>query len=676
LEQAVAIAGKSGDTDATLLATSRLGAVCVRVRQLDRAESLLLDSLQKAHTANNTGMSAAILNDLGTLRAAQAKDTEALVAFRDSIAQSRKTGNHLLTAQALCNAAKVAARLNDMTDAQRLNQESIAAINQLGTSSDKAFLLVAAALTSRQFNSDDGKGAVDQVRHAHDTLQAALTVATSIGDHRNASLALGYLGTLYFDDNQLEQAQALTRRAIFEAQQASATEMLYRWEWQSGKILARLGQSDAAISAYQRALRTLQDIRQDVSQGCGCATDQLSFREANGSLFFELADLLLQQAASTTDTVASQKLLIEARDTVEQLKTVELQDYFEDDCAEVVRTKTKSLEAIDRHTAVIYIVPLPTRTEVLVSLSSDIQRFAAPVGVAELTQVVRDYRRNLETRTSYSYRKQAKQLYDWLIRPIHGALTENKVNTLVFVPDGALLTIPFASLYDGERFLIEEFAVAAAPGLSLIEPRPIGRGNARLLLSGLSKAVQGFPGLDFVPSEIEKIEPLYQSRTLMDTQFVKSSISKALSQGQYSIVHIASHGKFSRDVNDTFVLTYDSKLTMNDLESLIRPGRHRGQPVEMLILSACQTAAGDDRAALGLAGVAVKAGARSAVATLWFVNDQSTSELVTELYSQLRQTPSISKARALQAAQIKLLNDRRYQHPCYWAPYLIIGNWL
>jgi CHAT domain-containing protein len=149
-----------------------------------------------------------------------------------------------------------------------------------------------------------------------------------------------------------------------------------------------------------------------------------------------------------------------------------------------------------------------------------------------------------------------------------------------------------------------------------------------------------------------------------------------LTQEQFSIIHIASHGQFDRDVRKTFVLAYDGKLTLNDLEALIRPSQYRGRPVELLVLSACQTAAGDDRAALGLAGVAVKAGARSALATLWFVNDQSTSILISEVYGQLQQSPSISKARALQAAQLKLLADRRYRHPCYWSPYLIIGNWL
>ena len=124
------------------------------------------------------------------------------------------------------------------------------------------------------------------------------------------------------------------------------------------------------------------------------------------------------------------------------------------------------------------------------------------------------------------------------------------------------------------------------------------------------------------------------------------------------------------------MLTFDSKLTLDDLEQLLRPSQLREKPVELLTLSACQTAAGDDRAALGLAGVAIKAGARCAFATLWFVNDQSSATLVSDFYTQLRDHPDISKAKALRAAQVKLLADQRYAHPCYWAPYLIIGNWL
>jgi len=115
---------------------------------------------------------------------------------------------------------------------------------------------------------------------------------------------------------------------------------------------------------------------------------------------------------------------------------------------------------------------------------------------------------------------------------------------------------------------------------------------------------------------------------------------------------------------------------LDALEQLFRPCALRDKPVELLTLSACETAAGDDRAALGLAGVAVKAGARSALATLWFVNDQASTTLVTSFYTQLKNDPNISKAMALRTAQTGLIAQPQYAHPCYWAPYLIIGNWL
>ena len=152
--------------------------------------------------------------------------------------------------------------------------------------------------------------------------------------------------------------------------------------------------------------------------------------------------------------------------------------------------------------------------------------------------------------------------------------------------------------------------------------------------------------------------------------------ASTLKKEPFTIVHIASHGHFDDDVRKSFVLTFDKHLTLDDLEAYIRPGQLRDHPLDLLTLSACQTAAGDDRAALGLAGVAVKAGARSAFATLWSVNDAASTQLVGDFYRELTTHPQWSKAQALQAAQKKLLVQYRYAHPCYWAPYLIIGNWL
>jgi CHAT domain-containing protein len=217
--------------------------------------------------------------------------------------------------------------------------------------------------------------------------------------------------------------------------------------------------------------------------------------------------------------------------------------------------------------------------------------------------------------------------------------------------------------------------VALTPGITLTDPHPLNREKVRFLASGLTKAVQGFPALPYVAEEMDSIRSLYSGDQLLNQDFQTKNLEQELRAGRYGILHIATHGKFSTDVNDSFLLTFDGKLTMNKLDQLIGLFRFRDDPLELLTLSACQTGIGDDRAALGLAGVAIKAGARSALATLWFINDEASAALVSEFYRQLR-NPSVSKAVAIQRAQIKLLNDRVYEHPAYWSPFLLLNNWL
>ena len=103
--------------------------------------------------------------------------------------------------------------------------------------------------------------------------------------------------------------------------------------------------------------------------------------------------------------------------------------------------------------------------------------------------------------------------------------------------------------------------------------------------------------------------------------------------------------------------------------------RSQKGPLELLTLSACETAAGDERAALGLAGVAVRTGVSSAVASLWQVEDNSARDLMTHFYRELK-NPTNTKAMALQKAQLKIMNNPKYAHPRYWSHILLISNWL
>jgi CHAT domain-containing protein len=337
--------------------------------------------------------------------------------------------------------------------------------------------------------------------------------------------------------------------------------------------------------------------------------------------------------------------------------------------------RAQPVEQTAPRTAVVYPVPLPDRLELVVSIGTEMRQFTVPVGDAALRREALALRRLLEKRTTYQYLPHARQLYDWVIRPMEAALASAGVDTLVFVPDQPLRSIPLGALHDGRDFLVTRYAVATAPNLTLVEPRPLTLRSSSVLASGLTEPVQGFPALPYAGMELDELGALPVGAVLRDRAFTVENFERALREKSFSIVHLASHAQFDSDSRRSFLLTYDGRMTIDRLESSMRPSRFRDEPVELLFLSACQTAAGDERAALGLAGVAVKAGARSALATLWHINDQASSLVVAEFYRQLRE-PGVTKAEALRRAQRKMLGDLRYRHPGYWSPFLVIGNWL
>jgi CHAT domain-containing protein len=534
-------------------------------------------------------------------------------------------------------------------------------------------MLIATGLLYRDLGSAQEKMRDPLLLRALQVLQEAASVAEPLGDARSASYALGHAGHLYETEHRYEEALALTRRAIFAAQTASAPESLYRWQWQAGRLLAATGKLDEAIASYRTAAATLQPIRPEVASS-GQASDA-SAGEPTKPLFFELSNLLLQRAALTDDGKIAEDYLRGARDAVEAFKAAELRDYFRDECVDALLARLTKLDTLSKTTAVIYPIIFPDRTDLLVSLPTGLKRVSVEVSATQLTQEIRSFRRKLETRTTREYLLHAQQLYDWMLRSLEPDFATHKIDTLVFVPDGPLRTIPMAALHDGKQFLIKKFAVATTPGLNLTDPRPLDREKVKLLAGGLTESTQGYPPLPHVKRELQSIHTMYGGDQLVNKDFVIIGLEKELKERPVSILHIASHGRFEKDVAHSFVLAYDDKLTMERLDEFIGLFKFRQEPLELLILSACETAVGDDRAALGLAGIAIKAGARSALATLWSINDQASSDLITEFYQQLRE-PGVSKAVALQRAQVKMLSDLAYEHPAYWSPFLLLNNWL
>jgi len=634
-------------------------------RRYDAAQDCANQALVIARNQSDKGWLASLSNAEGNLYFSQGKYDMASQSYQ-SAAETASGEDRTLVSTSLANAALAASRGGNGASAWRWVREAKPDVLAMPDGRAKVSILLTEARALDGTRPDD----------ALQLCKIAADSARNCGDSIGLSFAQGYQGELLESRHKPGEALIWYRQAAFSAQDVQAADPLYRWERDIGRILAASGDVEHASIAYSNAIDSLQNIRHDLSFGYGNQASSGTFRESVGPVYYEAADLLLRQAEKEPDHDREQSLLRQARQTVEMLKSAELEDYFQDSCFNILKSRSRTIDTVDPHTAVIYLIPLTDRTEILVGTSTGLRQFKAPVGSDQLFSEVRLFRQRLEDRTTQRYLINARRIYDWVIRPIEPTLAASGIDTLVFVPDGELRTIPMSALFDGKSYLIARYSVAITPGLTLMDPRPVTRGNVVVLAAGLSQAVDGFPSLPYVPDELKSVQNLYGGQILLNEQFDEARLRQELIDHNFTIVHIASHAEFGNDARHTFLLAYDKKLSLDELESIVQPSLYRTTPIELLTLSACQTAAGDDRAALGLAGIAIKAGARSAVATLWSVNDQASSQLITDFYTLLHQDSSLSKAKAMQMAQLKLIHDQRYRHPAYWSPYLVIGNWL
>ena len=649
-----------------------LGGVALAQGRAEDAQARLEAGARGADEAGRNDLAAAALMDLGTLLALQGQGEEALERYRQSEQSAQAAGDDLAAAKALANAARVDA--NDPERSRSLLERGQTLAQKLPGSAVKANLLI--GLAQREIAlAAEWPGAQAALRaNAANLLLEALAAADAVGDPRTASYALGFLGGVYEEAGRPGEALAMTRRAAMRAARGDAPEALYRWQAQSGRLLAAEGKITEATTAYQHAVDHLQSLRH--RQAWGGDLGVSSFETAILPVYYALVDLLLRQAASEPVGDARQALLRRARDTVEELRAAELRDYFQDDCVDAQRAKLAALESVSASALVIYPVPLSDRLVILVGLPSGrLEQYSVPVGRTEVEREAHSLRRRLQERTNRRYLAHARTLYDWLLRPLEHRLDSGEFETLVFVPDGALLTIPMATLHDGEKFLIERFALALTPGMELTDPRAMDPDNLRALLAGMSEGSEGFSPLPNVVAEIDAIRAMTPSDVLLNADFRRETLHRELSGEPFGLVHLATHAQFSGTAGGAFLQAWDGPIGINELAADIELFRFRDAPLELLTLSACETAQGDDRAALGLSGIAIQSGARSAVGTLWSVNDPAAASLINAFYHAML-VGGESRAQALRGAQQELLAQRQYRHPVYWAPFILIGSWL
>ncbi len=503
-------------------------------------------------------------------------------------------------------------------------------------------------------------------------LATAVSQAKELKDFKAQSYALGELGHLYEDNQQWLEALQLTNQALTIAQDLQATETIPMLLWQQGRILKAQGKKDRAIAAYSEAVEGIELLRRDlVAVNSENSDMQFSFRKKVEPVYRQLVELLVQDVDKLPQET-KQKYLEKSRLTIEGLQQRELENFFRAAC---LTARKQNIDNIDKEAAVIYPIILDNSLEVIVSLpGKPLKHYSTKLSQQERLQTFQELRQYLNpVFKSTNVLPSAQKFYDLLIRPAENDLKKQNIKTIVFVLDGTLRNLPMGVLHDGKQYLIEKYSIALTPGLQLLPISPISFKKRNTLTAGLAVSRQGFSALPGVEREIKQINQIVPSKTLLNERFSKNIIEKQIKNIPFSVIHFATHGQFSSKAKDTFVLTWDDKIKVNDFNTLIQKNNDE-EAIELLVLSACKTAKGDERAILGLAGIAVRSGARSTLATLWSVRDNSTSEMMSQFYRILTQTDA-SKAEALRQAQLSLLKNPKYKHPYYWSPFILVGNW-
>ncbi len=710
LQSALQLAKQNSDLRTHAATLGALGNAYWAVGKYDDALEAHRESLKIARQLNAPDYLAMSLNNLGNLYISRAqryryqantarvegdgKENARLTqlaeqdmatarsAFEESLRQTQAVGGitHL---KALLNLNRLLEQLAspDWAAIRRNCEQSLALVETLPDSRDKAYVLINLAQSfRRQASARSG----EQGRSSSDAqllLKKALSVARNIGDGRAESFALGSLGQIYQLAGQDVAAMELTQQAHLAAQQANAADSAYRWQWQAGRLLKAAGKTKDAIAFYEQAIATLQSIRNNLLTANPDL--QFDFRDSVQPVYRELMQLLLEPSGVTSQQQRTTNLS-KVIDILELLKLAELQNYFGNECVEVAQADVKSeVSLVDANAAIIYSVILKDRTEMILRLpDGQLTSYAVSLTQEQMQQEIDQLRKLLEKRSTNEYFLPAQNIYDALIRPLEADLAAAKVKTLIFIQDDGLRQVSMAALHDGQQFLIQKYAIATTPSLSLTTRTTAPERYSGALIMGLSVEHPPFAALMYVPAEVASVQKILGGTKLLDRDFTLANLEEQLQNKSYPVVHIATHGKFGVDSASTFLLSFDSRITIEQIDDVLRKAelsrkqsRRSQQPVELLTLSACETAAGDNRAALGIAGVAVRAGVRSAIASLWHINDEATVPLIEEFYSQLQQ-PNVTKAEALQRAQLKMIANLEYSHPAVWSPFILIGNWL
>jgi len=507
----------------------------------------------------------------------------------------------------------------------------------------------------------------------------------------------GKLAQLYSWQGRYDEALELFNRAINEAQNINATELLVQLAAQKGKLLRLRGDNQQALAAYKIAADNLFSIRSDLPLALPDGRNVLN--TLIDPIYRNYVDLLLQTVQGAGQSEKSTQILSTAVDTMEAIKEADMQDFFLGRCSIDSQNDQSWKNLIFQNAAIFYPILLDDRVELILKINNTLTRFTVNVPAKQVQTQALALTKALQH--GKDYRSFSKQLYQWLFLPIKNALETYKPSVILYVPDRSLRAVPLSALYDGRSFVVEDYGIVTLPSLALrslsaIYSHPPTRPQA--LLAGLSKpdgsSIDQLPSditgqlsdtpltreaiieelsLPSVEEEIRTVAEIEQSRTLLNDKFTASALKSDIETGEYGKVHIASHGYFGKNAKESFIMAYDQNMNLLDIKDTLETESLKAKPIDLLTLSACKTAEGDDSMLLGFSGLAAKSNVLSAVGSLWSINDDATMEFMRLFYDNLAK--SNNKAEAMRKTQITMIHTKRFRHPFFWSPFILIGDW-
>lgn len=533
--------------------------------------------------------------------------------------------------------------------------------------------------------------------------QSALNKAYELHNKRAEAYALGALGCIYFHDNQLALSKKYTEQASIVAQSIVAPDITYQLLRQLGKICEKLNDSDKAIMAYDAAVKNLDIVRKDL---LSLSPDiRFSFRENVIPVYQEFIEILLRNPND------NQKLnkVFEVNSSLQEAK---LQNFTQCDQIYLELPEELDLENnVQNLAGIIHIIRLDDVEKLAVIAKSPkqpnkpiclkvyekekLEQFDGDINV--LYSIIYEDHEFLKGRNDANFEdsineipffQYSKKIYNFLFSGLESYLP--KKGTLLFTIDNDFQYIPLSILHDGERYLVDKYSIVMTLSGKIPNSKPLSKNNLRVLFSGLTEEFPIFTSkevthlnltwdkLPGVNTELKKVKDYANAiKELLDEKFTRKTFQNKLLSSYFPIVHVATHGHFSSNPDKTFIAASDDLIKLSEIERLMNLRNEKtDSSINLLILSACETAKSDKRATLGIAGVATQAGAGSTLATLWNVQDDSTAKLIGEFYKNLSSTETINKAESLRQAQRSLIHSEEYSHPYYWGAFVFAGNWL